>query len=310
VIAAEAVRTLGVVGTGALGSGWVALGLARRLRVVAWDPADGAEERLRTTVGRLLEDQGPVEGRVDGLVFAASLAEVAEQADLVLEAGPETLEAKREIFAGLDAYAPADVVLASSSSGLMPSQFQDAAVRHPERVLVTHPFNPPHLMPLVEVVGGELTSEEAAEAASATLRLWGKTPIRIRRELPGHVANRLQAALWREAYHLVEQGVVSVADLDTAVASGPGLRWSLLGPLATQHLSGGPGGLAYALEHLGPPMVAWWKTLGEPDLTPELVDRLVTGVSEELAGEDHDALAVRRDRALRRLLRLKDELDL
>lgn len=294
----ESVRTLGVVGTGAIGVSWVVLGLEHGLDVIAWDPAEGAEERLRAQIP---------EG---SLRFADSLEEVGAAADLVLESGPERLEVKREIFAALDAAAAGDVLLTSSSSGLMPSTFQDACTHHPERVLVAHPFNPPHLVPLVEVVGGSATSAVAVEAALETLRHLGKRPIHIRREVPGHVANRLQAALWREAYHLVDQGIVSVADIDTAIADGPGLRWSLLGPFATQHLSGGPGGLGHVLEHLGPPMVEWWDDLGHPKLTAGLVEKLVDGVGEELDGTSAEDLVARRDQALRRLLEIKTDLGL
>ena len=294
----EDVRTLGVVGTGAIGVSWVVLGLEHGLDVIAWDPAEGAEERLRAQIP---------EG---SLRFADSLEEVGAAADLVLESGPERLEVKREIFAALDAAAAGDVLLTSSSSGLMPSTFQDACMHHPERVLVAHPFNPPHLVPLVEVVGGSATSADAVEAALATLRHLGKRPIHIRREVPGHVANRLQAALWREAYHLVDQGIVSVSDIDTAIADGPGLRWSLLGPFATQHLSGGPGGLGHVLEHLGPPMVEWWDDLGHPKLTAGLVEKLVDGVDEELDGTSAEDLVARRDQALRRLLEIKTDLGL
>ena len=190
----------------------------------------------------------------------------------------------------------------------VPSSFQDAC-RHPERVVVAHPFNPPHLVPLVEVVGGRQTSEEAIDATMSLMSALGRRPVRVRAELPGHVVNRLQAALWREAYDLVRRGAISVADLDLAVSSGPGLRWALLGPIATQHLSGGPGGLAHVLEHLGPPMVDWWADLGEPELTPELAGQLVDGVTEELDGQEHEVLA-RRDRALGELLALKDRLGL
>ena len=158
------------------------------------------------------------------------------------ENAPERLDLKLDLYGEIDAVAGPDVVIASSSSGLMPTELQQGCARHPERVLVGHPFNPPHLIPLVEVVGGEATSEAAIEQAMATYASIGKSPIRIRVELPGHVTNRLQAALWREAYWLVEQGVVSVADVDRAISSGPGLRWALLGPFATQHLSGGDGG--------------------------------------------------------------------
>ncbi len=306
-IAAEEVRTVAVVGAGAIGASWAALVLARGLDVVATDPAPGAEERLRENVRLRLEELGaPPPG--DRLGFSADTATGVAGADLVLECGPERLELKRELFGVLGEATPPDVLLASSSSGLAPSDFQGGC-HHPERVLVTHPFNPPHLVPLVEVVGGEQTSEEAVESAMAVMRHLGKRPIRLRRELPGHVANRLQAALWREAYHLVGTGVVSVADLDRAISSGPGLRWALLGPFATQHLSGGPGGLEHVLEHLGPPMVQWWDDLGTPDLTPELVDLLVAGVREELGGREAEVTA-RRDRALRELLETKSRLGL
>ncbi|MFJ9387345.1 3-hydroxyacyl-CoA dehydrogenase NAD-binding domain-containing protein [Nocardioides sp. NPDC101246] len=310
----EDVRTLGVVGTGAIGVSWVMLGLEHGLDVVAWDPAGGAEERLRDLSveprGRLRPSVSRPTRSAGALRFAESLAEVGRDADLVLESGPERLDVKREIFAALDEAAPGDVLLTSSSSGLMPSTFQDACTHHPERVLVAHPFNPPHLVPLVEVVGGSATSADAVEAALETLRHLGKRPIHIRREVPGHVANRLQAALWREAYHLVDQGIVSVADIDTAIADGPGLRWSLLGPFATQHLSGGPGGLGHVLEHLGPPMVDWWDDLGHPALTEDLIGKLVDGVDEELDGTSAEDLVARRDQALRRLLEIKTDLGL
>jgi 3-hydroxyacyl-CoA dehydrogenase len=245
---------------------------------------------------------------LDRLEFDPDATRAAAQADLILEAGPERVEIKQELFAALDAATPPDVLLASSSSGFGPSAFQDVC-RHPERVVVTHPFNPPHLVPLVEVVGGRRTSEAAIAAAMHAMTGLGRRPVRVRAELPGHVVNRLQAALWREAYDLVRRGAISVGDLDDAVASGPGLRWALLGPIATQHLSGGPGGLAHVLRHLGPPMVDWWADLGTPELTPELVDTLVEGVREELGGRERVVLAAR-DRALREILATKERLGL
>jgi carnitine 3-dehydrogenase len=298
----EDIRTVAVVGAGAIGASWAALLLAHDLDVVASDPASGAEQRLRDSVHDRLAELGRPEAG-ERLRFLADPGEAAREADLVLEAGPERLDVKRALFEVLDAATAPDVLLASSSSGIGPSSFQDAC-RYPERVLVAHPFNPPHLVPLVEVVGGAVTSEAAVESAMAFMSSLGKQPIRLRRELPGHVANRLQAALWREAYHLVGEGVVSVADLDLAISSGPGLRWALLGPFATQHLSGGPGGLAHVLEHLGPPMVEWWEDLGSPELTPALVDTLVAGVTDELGGQEKNVMA-RRDAALRELLAMK-----
>jgi carnitine 3-dehydrogenase len=308
-IGATDIRTVTVVGTGAIGASWAALALSRGFQVVATDPAAGAEQTLRDTVAiRLAELSQP--GLPERLSFTADIGAAAAAADLVLENGPERLDVKREIFAALDQAARPDVLLASSSSGLAPSSFQDACARHPERVLIAHPFNPPHLVPLVEIVGGRQTSEQAVESALEVFRHLGKRPIRIRGELPGHVANRLQAALWREAYYLVGEGVVSVEDIDIAISSGPGLRWALLGPFATQHLSGGGGGLEHVLEHLGPPMVDWWDDLGAPELTPELTATLVAGVREEFAGQDETEVMARRDLALRELMTIKARLGL
>lgn len=297
------VQRVAVVGAGAIGLSWTALLIGRGVDVVLADPAPEAEDRAIRTLTTML-GEAPAD-----LSLVADAAEAVADADFVIEAGPERLDLKRRLFADLDAVAPPHVMLTSSSSGLAASDIQLDCSRHPERVLVAHPFNPPHLVPLVEVVGGRLTTEESVLMTMEILRGLGKAPIRLRRELPGHVVNRLQAALWREAYYLVEQGVVSVTDLDQAVANGPGLRWALLGPLATQHLSGGDGGLQHVLEHLGPPMLDWWQDLGTPEFTPALIDTLVRGVTEEMGGQEPAVLA-RRDAALRELLATKAELDL
>jgi carnitine 3-dehydrogenase len=294
-------KTVAVVGTGVIGASWAALFLANGLDVVATDPAPGAEERLRADVAATgLAARGR-------LTFVGDVAEAVADADFVQENGPERIDVKHAVFATLDAAARPDVVLASSSSGLLPSAIATACPAHPERVLVGHPFNPPHLLPLVEVVPGERTGEAAVDQAMAFYIALGKKPIRLRHELPGHVANRLQAALWREAYSLVDRGVATVADIDTAIANGPGLRWALLGPFAVKHLSGGPGGIAHDLEHLGPPTEAWWREMGTPSLTPELVAKIVAGVEEELGAIDTAELVARRDAALRALLASKAE---
>jgi carnitine 3-dehydrogenase len=307
------VRRVAVVSTGVIGASWAALFLARGLDVVATDPAPDAEERLRADVAAHWPVLDAVAGAsADRLVFTADVAEAVADADFVQENGPEREDVKHDLFAVLDAAAGPDVVIASSSSGLLPTVIARGAPAHPERVLVGHPFNPPHLIPLVEVVPGEKTSEAAMERAMAFYLAVGKRPIRLRQELPGHVANRLQAALWQEAYSLVERGVATVADVDTAIAHGPGLRWAILGPFLNQHLSGGPGGIAHILEHLGPPTEAWWRDLRQVTLTPELVDTLVAGVDEEIAGAGltDTALVAHRDAVLTTLLDAKSRTEL
>ena len=304
-------QRVAVVGTGVIGASWVAHFLAHGLDVTATDPSPGAEDRLRSDVAAIWPTLTPAAGgSPERLAFTSDPAEAVADADFVQENGPEREDVKHQLFAELDAAARPDVVLASSSSGLLPSVIARGCPQHPERVVIGHPFNPPHLIPLVEVVPGEKTSEQTVEAALAFYTAVGKKPIRLRHELPGHVANRLQAALWQEAYSLVERGVATVADIDTAIAHGPGLRWAVLGPFANQHLSGGPGGIAHVLEHLGPPTEAWWRDLGQVTLTPELVAKLVAGVDEELAGVDPTELIARRDAVLTALLAAKARTDL
>jgi 3-hydroxyacyl-CoA dehydrogenase len=308
------VGRVAVVGTGVIGASWAAHFLAHGLGVTATDPAPGAEERLRADVAAhwpVLERLGLAEGASqERLSFTADVARAVADADFVQENGPEREDVKHALFAVLDAAARPDVVLASSSSGLLPSAIARGCPQHPERVVIGHPFNPPHLIPLVEVVPGERTSPQAVETAMAFYAAVGKRPIRLRQELPGHVANRLQAALWQEAYSLVERGVATVSDIDTAISAGPGLRWAVLGPFLNQHLSGGPGGIAHVLEHLGPPTERWWRDLGRVTLTPELVRKLVAGVDEELAGTDAADLVARRDAVLDALLAAKAETGL
>jgi len=305
------IGTVAVVGTGVIGASWAAHFLAHGMDVTATDPAPGAEERLRADVAAHWPVLQPVEGASpERLTFTSDPAAAVADADFVQENGPEREDVKNALYAALDEAARPDVVLASSSSGMLPTVIARGAARHPERVLVGHPFNPPHLIPLVEVVPGERTSQEAVEAATAFYAAVGKRPIRLRQELPGHVANRLQAALWQEAYSLVERGVATVADIDAAIANGPGLRWAVLGPFLNQHLSGGPGGIAHILEHLGPPTQEWWRDLGRVTLSPELNAKLVSGVDDELAGTDPGELVARRDAVLTTLLAAKAQTGL
>lgn len=306
------VRSIAVVGCGVIGASWAALFLARGFDVAATDPAPGAEGRLRAVVDGawpVLERIGLADGASrDRLRFDADLASTVTGADFVQENGPERLDVKRDLIARIDANVRDDVLIASSTSGILISEFQDAA-RRPERVVLGHPFNPPHLIPLVEVVGGKSTSAETVDRAMVFYKALGKKPIHIRREMKGHVANRLQAALWREAFHLVEQGVASVADVDAAIAHGPGLRWALLGPFLNLHLSGGVGGLAHAIDHLGPPMEDWWRDLGASVSTRAVKSEAVAGVADELEGRSFADMIRQRDDLLLSLLAAKEKAD-
>jgi 3-hydroxyacyl-CoA dehydrogenase len=302
------VKRVAVVATGVIGASWAAYFLARGLDVDATDPSPGAEERLRAAVAQhwptLARFGLAVGASAERLRFHARLEDAVARADFVQENGPERLEVKAELFRRMDAAARPDVILASSSSGLAISGVQ-AQCQHPERVVLGHPFNPPHLIPLVEVVGGERTSADTIARTMAFYAAIGKRPIHVRREVKGHIANRLQAALWREAFHLVDQGVASVADIDTAIAHGPGLRWAVMGPFMNLHLSGGAGGIAHVLDHLGGPIEEWWHDLGAPSMTPELKKRVAAGVADELGERRTADLEAARDTLLLDLIHAK-----
>lgn len=296
------------MGTGVIGISWAACFLAQGYEVAATDPAPGAEARLRKRVEDFwpaMERMGLAQGASPArLSFHEQVGAAVEGAVFIQENGPERVDIKRATMQQIDASAPADTVIATSSSGIRISDIQDAATR-PERILLGHPFNPPHLIPLVEVVGGRLTSPQAIEHAMQFYSAIGKKPILLRKEVKGHIANRLQAALWREAFHLVEQGVASVNDIDTAIAHGPGLRWALLGPFMNLHLSGGEGGIKHVLEHLGPPIEEWWEDLGEVSLTPEMIARFAQGVDEEIGSAQLEDIVGDRDAILLDMLSQK-----
>ncbi|PCC48115.1 3-hydroxyacyl-CoA dehydrogenase NAD-binding domain-containing protein [Brevibacterium aurantiacum] len=296
-----------IIGTGVIGAAWATGFLRAGHRVRAFDPAEGAERRLREQVTNCVEDagSGSAASLLDSLTFAPSLSEAVADADFVQENGPERLEVKQSMLAEIDAAAPESAIIASSTSGFSPSQLNAQATKAPGRIVVGHPFNPAHLVPLVEVVPSPDTPTEVVDRALTVYEAIGKKPILVRAELPGHVANRLQAAMWQEAYSLVDRGVVSVADIDTAISYGPGLRWAILGPLAQQSLSGGSGGMRHVLDHLGPPQEVWMHDLKQVPLGEDLKEKLISGVDEELHGRDPAVLAKQRDDMLLELIALK-----
>jgi 3-hydroxyacyl-CoA dehydrogenase len=304
----KSVRRIAVVGTGVIGASWAAQYLARGFDVVATDPAPNAETNLRAYVDAAwpaLATIGLSAGASrDRLSFTKEMKKALAQADFVQENGPERPDFKIKLFADMDDATPVDSIIASSSSGITPSVMQSKC-KHPERILVGHPFNPPHIIPLVEVVGGTKTSAEAIDRAIAFYDSIGKKTIRLNKEVTGHVANRLQAALYREIVYLVEQGVLNVVDADTAVSWGPGLRWGVMGQSLLWHLGGGEGGIRHFMDHLMGPLEGMWAALGTPAVTPELKQTIVDGVLQEAAGRSVDQLAQERDEVLLGLLALR-----
>jgi 3-hydroxyacyl-CoA dehydrogenase len=304
------IRTVAVVGTGSIGASWASLFLAKGFDVVATDPAPSAESRLRQyidTAWAALRVLGiSPEASPDHLAFATSIEEAVAEADFVQESGPEDLALKAEMFEVMDRASPAGAILASSTAGLFMTDIQ-APCEHPERCVVGHPINPPHLMPLVEIVPGRRTSDATVRAAMAFYSSIGKKPILVRKEIPGHVANRLQAALYAEVFHLIDRGVIDVADADAVVSWGPGLRWGVMGPNLLLHLGGGSGGIHHFMEHLAGPMTHWWQDLGRPTLTPELRQTVIDGVLREVGPRSVEQLGRECDELLMGLLRLRSK---
>ena len=306
------IRRVAIIGTGVIGASWSALFLAHGLDVVATDVAPGAEAALKRFVAAAwpaLQRLGLAPGASQNrLSFTAALTDAVKDVDLVQENGPEKIDFKKTLYRQLDELLHPSVIIASSSSGLTMSAIQSACEMHPERCVIGHPFNPPHLVPLVEIVGGEKTSKETIERADEFYTSIGQRTVRVNKEMPGHVANRLQAALAREVYYLVAEGVVSAADVDTALCWGPGLRWGIMGNMMLNHLGGGPGGIEHFFQQFSGPMTAWWKTLGSPVLTPEVQKKLIDSVHAEAGSRSIDDLAAERDEVLLGLIELRKKV--
>jgi carnitine 3-dehydrogenase len=300
-------ETIAIIGTGVIGAGWAARCLAHGHDVTAFDPAEGAEARLRAAVARAwpaLERTSLAPGASqDRLVMMGSLEAAVSGADLVQENAPEREDLKQDLLARIDAAAKPEALIASSTSGLLPTRLQSRMTR-PDRFVVGHPFNPVYLLPLVEVLGGERTAAASIEAAKAFYASIGMRPLHVRTEIEGFIADRLMEALWREALWLVKDGVATTEEIDAAVIYGCGLRWSLMGTFLTFHLAGGAGGMRHMLHQFGPALKLPWTKLIAPELTDDLIDRVADGCEQQAAGRSIGELEQRRDAFLVDLLAL------
>lgn len=278
------VKTFAAICTGVIGSGWVARALAHGLDVVAWDPASGAEAALRQRVANAwpaFEQQGLAPGAAqERLRFAQSIEDCVRDADFIQESAPEVLALKLDLHAKISAAARPDVLIGSSTSGLLPSEFY-ADAQNPQRCVVGHPFNPVYLLPLVEVVGGEKTAPEAVQAAMQVYTAIGMRALHVRKEVPGFIADRLLEALWREALHLINDGVATTGEIDDAIRFGAGLRWSFMGTFLTYTLAGGDAGMRHFMNQFGPALKLPWTYLEAPELTEGLIDSVVEGTAAQ-----------------------------
>ena len=293
------VRTMGLLGTGVIGGGWAARALHYGIDVIAADVKPemeswirGAVENAEPALARLTFAPLPPKGT---LTFTTDLRVMAERADYIQENIPEVLELKQRMLAQVSRHAPPDVIIASSTSGLTPSDLQRDMIV-PERFLVAHPFNPVYLLPLVELVGGAMTSAATIDTAAVFLRYIGMHALHVRKEIPGHLTDRLQEAIWREILHMVNDGIATTGELDESIIYGPGLRWAAMGTNMIYHLAGGESGMRHMLAQFGPCLKWPWTKLEAPELTETLIDRMVEGTRAQAAG-----------RSIRELERLRDD---
>ncbi|MFK8850954.1 3-hydroxyacyl-CoA dehydrogenase NAD-binding domain-containing protein [Streptomyces sp. Ac-502] len=304
------IGTVAIVGAGTIGLSWAALFAAHGLPVTVTDPREDLDDAVAEALPLLADGLPGAEAEeLRGRIRTThDLAAAVADADLVQENGPENLEFKQRLFADIARHAPAGSVLATSSSGIVATAIAaplpDATAA---RLLVAHPFNPPHLLPLVEIVPGERTSEEAVETATAFYRALGKTPVRLRKELPGFAANRLQGAVLQEAVHLVLSGVLDAGEVDTVMKASLGGRYATVGPFESFHLGGGPGGIRHMMDHLGPGLVEGWQRLGHPELD-DIATATVVSQTEAAYGHGPDAYRERAALRDRKQLALNDAL--
>lgn len=303
--------TMAVVGTGVIGNGWIARFLANGHKVIAYDPAPQAEEKTRALLQDIwptLERYGVAEtASIEQLSFADELADAVSEADLIQESVPEREELKKQVLYTIDQHAKADAIIASSTSGYMPSVLQEACQKHPERVVIAHPFNPVYLIPLVEIAGGKQTETRFMEKAKAIYDQLNMKPLVMSGEIDGHIGDRLMEALWREALHIVNDGVATTEEVDKAIVYGPGLRWALMGPFLTLHLAGGNEGMKHMLEQFGPALKLPWTKLVAPELTDELKNKVIDGTTMQSGDVSIADMEHRRDRFLIKLMQLLEE---
>lgn len=300
----QAATTVAILGAGTIGANWAAFFALRGLQVRVADPAPHAAAAVATALERArpaMAALGQLASQPTLPTVVTDVAQAVQGADHIQDALPEDLDLKRRVYAQVEAVASPRALIASSSSGLLPSQLQEGLL-HPERLLVAHPNNPPYLMPLVELVGGRQTATWAMDEAEAFYRALGKQTVRLRREVTGHIVNRLQAALWREAVHLVAEGYASVADVDLVVTEGLGARWAVCGPHQIFHLSGGDQGMAGFIDRLGPAVHSWWADLGSPQLDEATCRTLIEGMAQATGGRSYAELARARDEQVIALL--------
>ncbi|QUW22630.1 L-carnitine dehydrogenase [Sporosarcina sp. Marseille-Q4063] len=304
------VEKLAVIGTGVIGNGWIARFLAQGYQVVAFDPSEGAEERTRSAIERawpsLVQMGLAPNASTDNVIFVSTIEEAVKDADLIQENVPEREKLKKSVLQSIDRFSKPDAIIASSTSGIMPSVLQEG-LHHPERLIVAHPFNPVYILPLVELVGGRATSPSIMETAKIFYKAIEMKPLIVKKEIEGHVADRLMEALWRESLHLVNDGIATTEEIDASIIYGAGLRWAQMGPFLTFHLAGGDKGMRHMLEQFGPALKLPWTKLEAPELTENLKEKVIEGCETHAGDVSIAELEEKRNEFLVKLLNLVEE---
>ncbi|KAF2088545.1 3-hydroxyacyl-CoA dehydrogenase [Saccharata proteae CBS 121410] len=312
--AESSIKKVAIIGAGSIGCSWAALFIANGIETTVFDVNPSAESLLRSLVAGAL----PVLSRLGStknqtacasdILFTTDLATALKDADFVQENGPERLELKHTIFNDITKHIRPDTIISTSSSGLTCSSIQSGVKAHPERCVVGHPFNPPHLIPLAEVVGGSQTTSDVIDRTMRFYESLGKKAVHVKKEVAGHIANRLQSALFREVMHLIQNDVCSVSDIEDAMQHGPGLRWGVMGPSCLMHLAGGPGGIEHMSNHLLEPMMGWYAKQ-DPVVDDDLKKKWIEGTREAVDGRSYESLAKQRDEELIELLKIRKDWD-
>jgi len=300
-----AINRIAIIGTGVIGAGWTSRLLAHGKEVIAYDPIAGFKDQLL----RKVESSWPIlekralspNASLDNLTYALSLEEACGQADLIQENAPENIDVKKSLHKEIESHARDDTIIASSSSGLLPTEIQ-SVYQKPGRLVIAHPFNPVYMLPLVEIVGGISTTTETIETAKTFYAEIGMKPLHVRKEIEGYLSDRLQEALWREILHLVNDDIATTGELDDAITYGPGLRWAIMGTCLTFHLAGGDNGMRHMLEQFGPALKLPWTKLEAPELSTSLIDKMVSGTAEQAGGSSIDELERLRDNCLHEIM--------
>jgi carnitine 3-dehydrogenase len=300
------IKTVGIAGTGLIGAGWAARLLIRGIDVIAYDVSPTAEAKLKAAIKVAWPSMEKLLGRPKKkgkLTFTTDLKEMASKAQFIHEAAPEREDLKIKLFKDIDAIAKPDVIISSSSSGFLPTRLQSEC-QHPERVIIGHPFNPVHLLPLVETVPGAKTSTKTMDRAGVYFESIGMQVLRLKKEIDGYICDRLQEALWREALHILDKDIGSTADIDDSIVYSAGMRWAFMGSFQTYHLAGGPGGMRDFMKQFDPTLELPWTDLKFPKWNDALETRLIEGCEAQAAGRTVAQMEAKRNAILVDMMKL------